>query len=221
MAIKGNIEVSCPKGCDAREVEVWSFVRGDKDAELRESLLAGELNLLVCEDCGALFYPEVSMVYCDPPAAILIFSFPESYKSDEARWRQKMREDYEHMRAVFADNHMLDVEPILVFGLEPLRNMLRQDDEMEDEVRIAEHLAKNLRLKVIGTERAYAREHKLPWRLPCAVGDGRPTLVAAVAGLKAILKANPRLSGYRRWLKTIETVGSLPPFDQRSGVMAK
>ena len=82
MALRGMIEAKCPKNCTPFETEAWSFIRGDKDETLREGILAGELNLLVCEECRSVFYPEAAVVYCDPVAELLVFSFPESYKAE-------------------------------------------------------------------------------------------------------------------------------------------
>jgi len=58
MSIKGSVEAKCPiNGCQSAEIEVYSLVRGDRDTDLRDLLKAGELNLVICQDCGAAFYP--------------------------------------------------------------------------------------------------------------------------------------------------------------------
>lgn len=214
MALRGEVEAKCPRGCGEMDAEVWSFVRGDKDLELKEALMAGELNLLICDECGQPFYADVPVVYADPKSELLVFSFPESFRKEEARWRRKMHEDYGEMRKLLSDDSSLAVEPELVFGIEPLRETLRADRDMEDEVLVAAHESKRLGLHMVAVERAYSREHGLPWGLPYkgkAAKGKAPPREAILKGLEALVDANDRLHGYARWLKRLEDGKDLPP----------
>lgn len=212
MAIKGMITAECPAGCEPVEAEVWSFVRGDVDEALRESLLAGDLNLLVCEDCGTVFMPKASVVYFDPEEDLLAFIFPESYRKEEARWREKMHVDFEEMKGVIGGSKPPS-EPIIYFGMEEAAQGMQAERDLEDEVRIAAALASELGLSIYPVDRSYARGRGLPRVLPCsAAPEGKdPTREDALKGLLVLLKANDRLAGFRRWLPHLGKVEGLPP----------
>ncbi len=212
MAIKGTIKAKCPAGCEPVEAEVWSFVRGDVDVELRESLLAGDLNLLVCEDCGEVFMPEASVVYFDPDAELLAFIFPESYRKEEPRWRKKMLADYEQMKGVIGGGKPPS-EPIIYFGIKEAARGMRAEEKLEDEVRVAAVLCPELDLWVYPVDRSYARSRDLPRVLPCSPApEGKDnTREDALKGLMVLLKTNDRLAGFRRWLSHLGESEGLPP----------
>lgn len=212
MAIRGTVIAKCPAGCEPFEVEIWSFVRGDVDSDLRESLLAGDLNLLVCEDCGEVFMPETSMVYFDPKTELLAFIFPEWYRKEEARWRKKMRADYEEMKGVIGGTHPPS-EPVIFFGMEEASRSMQKEEELEDQVRIAAILAPQQGLEVYPVDRAYARSRGLPHLLPCSPAPkGKDnTREDALKGLLILLKANDKLEGFRRWLSLLGGSEGMPP----------
>ncbi len=216
MAIKGTVKAKCPAGCEPVEAEVWSFVRGDVDFALRESLLAGDLNLLTCEDCGKVFIPEASVVYFDPNAELLVFIFPESYREEEARWRKKMQTDYEQMKGVIGGGNPPG-DPILYFGMEEASRGMRAEEDLEDEVRVAAVLCSELDLSVYPVDRAYSRSRDLPRILPCspAPGDRDLSREDALKGLMVLLKSNERLKGFRRWLSHLGESEGLPPRARR------
>ena len=215
MSFAGQIQGQCSRGCDPFEAEAWSLVRGDIDESLREMVLAGDLNLLSCPGCSELFFPEVTLIYQEPPAGLLAFVLPEAYRKDEASWREKMRRDYDQLRSSISGGMPLDAEPLVFFGLEPLRELLHAEDDLEDEVRVAKLLAKEIGLSMLPIQRSFARSHRLPHLVPVTGKRGAAfSRTAAVAGLKALLKANDRLESYARWLELIEKDASpvpLPP----------
>ena len=212
MSFKGRIEAKCPSCSETEEVEVWTFVRADMDGRLRDALLGGDLNLLCCPDCGALYYPESTVVYSDPGAELLAFIFPPSYAAEEARWRKKMREDHDEMQAALkGKTEPLLGEPLLCFGLEPFREILQADDDLEDEARVAEYLCKDLGLELAAVERAFARGKRLPCLLPVGKSGAPRTKAGVLAALSAVVKANDRLEGFSRWLEQVRAEG-LPPF---------
>ncbi|MFA6091747.1 MAG: CpXC domain-containing protein [Elusimicrobiota bacterium] len=219
MSIKGVVHVRCPKGCDEADVELWSFIHGDRDEAIRESLLAGDLNIVRCEECGTFFFPECTVVYSDQRAELLAFVFPESYAADEVRWRAKMNEDFEIMQRAFGGRMPLAETPQLLFGMESLREILQSDDDLEDEVLVARHLLEKMGWKMRPVLRSFARERRLPRLLPSkSWKEGEPFDVSAVAkALKALIQENDRLEGYARWLKSLESEVP-PPAAAKQGV---
>ncbi|MBI3549979.1 MAG: hypothetical protein HY078_13155 [Elusimicrobia bacterium] len=214
MALKGRVEVKCPRGCGEMDSDVWSFIRGDRDEELKEALIDGELNLLVCEECSGVFYAEVPFVYSDPAAQMLVFCFPDSFKAEESRWRDKMHEDYAQMKAILTDDkRSVPAEPQLLFGIEPLRVMLKADREMEIEVAVAEALCRELKLPILQVKRSFARGGGVPWVLPCRLSAKAKTatLAAVLKGLDELLARNDVLAGFQRWKVVLSSSKQLPP----------
>jgi len=208
MSFKGRIDAQCPEGCLTFQAEVWSFVRGDQDASLRDQLLGGELNLLLCETCGVAFYPEVTVVYFDPSAEHLAFVFPPAYEEEAERWKRKMAEDHEQMKAVLKDS-IVGLEPISYFGMDAIRTALQEDDDLEDEAKVAEYYCQQLKLGVHAVDRSFARQRRVPRLVPLQ-GNKEFTREAAVKGIKALLKANDRLRSFLGWEKRL-ALGETPP----------
>ncbi|MDE2291449.1 MAG: hypothetical protein KGL53_05145, partial [Elusimicrobia bacterium] len=166
MSFLGRVEGRCPQGCEPAEFEVWTFVRGDRDEDLRLALLAGELNLVICQGCGRPFFPDATLVYVDPPAGVVAFVFPEGYRADEERWRGKMHEDFASMREALGPELPLVDEPAVYFGYDEARGALQADDDREDEARVAEFLLPGLGLKAYAVDAAFARRRGLPRFVP-------------------------------------------------------
>lgn len=211
MALKGAIVAECPKGCGPTEAEMWSYIRGDVDTALREALIAGDLNIVKCIECGQLFSPDATVVYYDPGEEFLAFIFPESYRKEEARWREKMHEDYKQMKGVLEEGAGAPSEPMLLFGLEEASKHLGQDQDLEDEVGVAEFLCPDLGLSIYPVARAYARERNLPRIIPSTVKGAKATREDLLSALMILLKANDRLEGFRRWLAVLGEEEGLPP----------
>lgn len=211
MSFTGKIDGKCPGCGEDNEFEVWSFVRGDQDATLRDRLKSGELNVLECPNCGRLFAPETPWVYADPGQDLVAFVFPESFASEEGRWRAKMREDFEQMRPVTGKMGLTE-EPILFFGAAGLAELIQGLEDLEDESAVAGYVVKDLGLTLRAVRPAFARARNLPKELPVgsgAEGRGRAGLLKA---LKKLLSANDRLAGYRRWVEYLEGPGEDPPW---------
>ena len=213
MAFKGLIEAVCPKGCEPFETEVWSFVRGDKDAELRETLVAQELNLLLCPQCGTAFFPEAPVVYLDSIAELLAFIFPASYREREEYWRDKMGEDFAAMRRALGEGALADMEPRIFFGFENLSRLLEADDYQGEEREVMEFIARDLGLSLYSVSPRYARDNRVPASLPYVPGPAGATLESVAAGLEKLLGANAHLESYKAFLEAIRkgALKKLPP----------
>src|ERR1700757_1522673 len=120
MSLKGRIEAKCPNGCEPFDAELYSFIRGDTDPDLRLALKARECNLLLCDECEKPFFPEEPYIYYEPRAELLAFGFPESFRPKEKFWREKMGADFEEMRKALGPAFPLTVEPVIFFGVDAL-----------------------------------------------------------------------------------------------------
>jgi hypothetical protein len=209
-SLKGVVEAQCPNGCKPFEAQVWSLVRLDHNPELREQLMAGELNLLSCRTCRRHFYFDHTVVVHDPRIELLAFVFPAYYKDEAKKWSEKMRQDYEILER--RGGEAIDYPPVMFFGLEELRVQLEKEDDVQDEVEIARHLSKSLKLELYAVKPSVAREREIPSVLPCASngGDMRSRLLA---GLEQLLHENAYLRHYKDCLGQLQSAKdkAVPP----------
>lgn len=211
MSFQGDVEVRCPSCADEFETPVWSFVHGGTDEALREQVKARECNLLLCPRCGAAFMPEVAWIYYEPDAEILAFVFPETWRGDEAKWREKMKGDFAQMRGVLGDRLPVDVEPQVFFGQDGLGELLEREDWRIDERDVMEEYAKQLGLSVFKARPGWARAAGTPAEFPYA--GPRFARESLIAGLKALVQANDRLTAWSDFLAKFEgdRSAALPP----------
>jgi hypothetical protein len=215
MSIKGVIEARCPKGCEPFETEIWSFIHGDRNPELRETVAAKECNLLLCPTCSSAFFAEAPYIYFQPAADILFFVFPASFQVEEPRWRKKMAEDFVEFKKAMGDKLPLDLEPEICFGPEHLAAFLSEDTYRAEEVEVMEAVAQELGLSLYHVRPGFARRLGIPASLPYAPaqkGEG-VTRANLIAGLEKLLAANDRLTAYQTYLAGLRAAAdaALPP----------
>lgn len=210
MSFQGEIEARCTACKEVFEAPVWSFVHGGTDVSLRDQIKARELNLLLCAHCNEAFMPEVSWIYYEPDAELLAFVFPEAWKAEEAKWREKMGADFAQMKDTLGGKLPLDYEPEIFFGQDGLGALLEREDWRIDERDVMVEYAKELGLEVYRAGPRWARAHAAPSEFPYRGKLGRESLIA---GMKELLKANDRLTAWADFLAKFEKdpKAPLPP----------
>lgn len=211
MSFHGEIETRCPDGCEPFTTPVWSFVNGGADPELRETIKALELNLLLCPGCGKAFLPEATWIYHEPALEILAVVFPEAYKADEPKWRGKMEEDFAALREMLDFDLPLTRPPEVFFGPQGLADLLEFEDFRGEEREVMEHYARELGLSLYQASPAWAREQGAPSVVPFK-GEAA-TRQSVAAGIKDLLAANDRLTAWGDYLAVLEAdpAAALPP----------
>lgn len=202
MSFQNEIETRCLACREAFETPVWNFVSG-ADETLRNQVKARECNLLLCPNCGEAFMPDAAWVYFEPEAEILAFVFPESWREDEAKWRAKLDEDMPRVRLALGERLRADFEPVVFFGQDGLGELLEAQDWRVDERDVMVAYAEQLKLKVYRASPRWARAHAAPAELPY-VGNGAPSREGLIAGLKALVAANDRLTAWADFLAKLE-----------------
>ena len=136
--------------------------------------------------------------------------FPEAWRADEGKWREKMKSDFESMRAALGERLPLGQEPLIFFGQEGLGRLLDQEDWRIDERDVMRHFSEELGLSVYRASPAWARAHSAPLEFPHA---GKPTRDSLIAGMKALIAANDRLASWADFLADFQNdpAAALPP----------
>ena len=123
MSISQKQEVKCPVCAELCEIEVWQSIQA-ADADIKDDLLKGRVNILKCASCGASALVSVPVLYTDSEKKLMISFFPSSDESaklknfahllDEAKKSGEYAsfEDY-NLRYVSDYNSFL--EKILIF----------------------------------------------------------------------------------------------------------
>ena len=211
MSIKGVIETSCPKGCEPFDAEFWSFIHGGKSPELRELVAARECNLVVCPGCQGVFFVPAPYIYFEPAEDILAFVFPESFRAEEARWREKMHADFLELRKVLGDKMPLDMEPELYFGIDGIADLLNAETYRAEEREVMEAVAAELGLPIYRVHPGFSRRRGIPASLPFAPANGEGvTRANLIAGLEKLLAANDRLTAYADCLAALRAAADSP-----------
>lgn len=154
--------IKCPHCHEDFEAKFWSVVRGDIDIDLKEMIINGEFNLLMCPNCNKIFSYEENFVYMDPQAQILAVVLPQYYQFRDDL-TSKLKEDYEAIAKYLTTEKNIDVKPYYFYGIEELINLLTRDREIEEETDVIEFIAKEKGLKTKKIDKNYAREYDLPF----------------------------------------------------------
>jgi hypothetical protein len=202
MSISKLEEIRCPCG-EVFEAELWSAISGSEDPDLKEALLCGEINIVCCPACSEIFYAEHFIIYHDVKNEILAFVYPFSFSENAEAWIQKMKDDFANAMVDMLPEIKPDYEPIVLFGLDALVEIIRDDDEMNDESKILEYIAEEHGLMVIELIPSAARQSKLPALLPSLASKRGNLRDQVLAGLICLLEHNDRLTHYQELFKKI------------------
>jgi len=194
MATKGIFRVECSACGENFDADFWTVVRGDRDHNIKEMILLGEFDILVCPKCSVMFRHEEPFIYMDPTRDTLAFVLPEAYREKREEWIARMKADYEPVRATLADGQGISGEPLYLFGLGPLTGLLENDRDREEETEVMEFMAREEGLRLLPVKPAVARELDIPFSIPLPTDPGgRSAALKAAAGLFAKNGALPRL----------------------------
>jgi len=201
MSIKGSFQAECPSCKERFDVDFWTVISGEQDPQLKEALISGELDLLMCPACSKIFPCEETFIYQDPGKELLVFVMPAAYQGEKEKWMEKMRLDYEALKPSFEKEGVLAFEPVYCFGAAMLSDLLMRDRDAEEETEVMEFMAGERGLKRVIIRAGFARERDLPFSLPYA---GCPCRDHALAAARAISAANDALPRVKNLIKTLE-----------------
>lgn len=202
MATENYRIVRCPHCSNEFEAKFWSVVRGDIDIDLRELILNGEFNLLMCPHCEKIFKYEENFIYLDPTAEILAFVMPDYYEMREDLV-EKLKEDYLSIKDHLSAEKKLNFEPYYLFGVEQLVKLLKNDTDIQEETDVIEFICFEKKLKTKKINKIKAREKDLPFILPYSESLKKGDLLEL---LNEIYSGNKRLKRIKNLMEEIESI---------------
>jgi hypothetical protein len=195
-------EITCPCG-ETFEAELWNAINVGEDPDLKEAILSGEVNVVCCPSCGQIFYAEHFILYQDGASELLAFVYPTSFSQQASYCATKMKEDFERAMKEFLPEQRMNYQPILIFGLETLVGMIREEEEL-NEVSILEYSAKDLGLSLLRLHPSLARKRQLPRILPLLKEHNQTPRQDLIGGLKRLIDFNPHLTHFKNILQSVE-----------------
>ncbi|OGS52353.1 MAG: hypothetical protein A3J79_05115 [Elusimicrobia bacterium RIFOXYB2_FULL_62_6] len=204
MATKGVFKVKCGACGEQFDADFWTVVRGDKDLELKEMLISGEFDLLMCPHCSEMVSYEETFIYLDPGKELFVFVMPEAYRAEKAKWLEKMRSDYDTVKASLRNVGSLNFEPACFFGAAELSALLLRDRDIEEETEVMEFIAAEKKFSVVPVNPSFARAHDLPFSLPYS--GASPSRAAALAAARDIAASNDALLRVGNLLRALEAL---------------
>lgn len=214
MANKGVFRVECPHCGDSFDADFWTVVRGDRDHDVKEMIISGEFDLLLCPKCESMFQHEEPFLYLDPTRDILAIVMPESYLEKKDEWMKRMKEDYEPLRASLSAGQGITGDPLYFFGLAPLTALLENDRDREEETDVMEFMAREIGLHLLPVKPSDARDLDILFSIPMPAGlSGRAAALNAASSLRERNDAMPRLNRLVEHLSSLK--GEDLPFLKR------
>ena len=202
MSLSKLEEVKCPCG-EVFEAELWNSIDPIKNPELKEQLICGEINVVSCPLCKQIFYAEHFVLYVDTQNELIAFVYPVSFSEKRDFWNSKMETDFKKVMEGFAENDRLHYEPVLLFGLDALVNLINEFDQIEDESTVLKYTAPDLGLSVIYLHPYHARLNNLPNILPVLKDGSKDLRQEVLKGLERFIKHNEKLACYNRLYELI------------------
>ena len=122
---KQNVKCSCGKDF---EWDLWDSVNVTTDPDLKEMLLNGQMNVVVCPYCGLLFYYEKFLLYHDEKKRYLFYIYNHDCKEDREILREKAKDEYETIRQKSKNTVFVDYKIEIFYGLDELVEFVKNEE---------------------------------------------------------------------------------------------
>ncbi|MBN1383500.1 MAG: hypothetical protein JW983_01290 [Elusimicrobia bacterium] len=123
---KQPVECGCGK---TFEWTLWESINVTTDPDLKESLLNGTLNVVVCPYCGLLFYYERFLLYHDEKKRYLFYVYNHDCEEDKEVLKKKAVADCRAIRDKSEKHEIFsDYRIEVFFGLDNLVKFLKEEE---------------------------------------------------------------------------------------------
>lgn len=94
MSVTQTYTIQCPKCGERQEVELFESINVAETPELRDRLMANELNAVTCSACGFGFRVDKKLLYNDPERRLMVYWFPgheKDYRENQQQFTDMLR----------------------------------------------------------------------------------------------------------------------------------
>src|SRR5207302_6347179 len=196
-----ELDVTCEECGEEFKGTVWTAIHAGQDPKLKDILLGGELNLIMCPKCSHVAYQEHFILYQEPAAELVAYIYPSSQQNDEEFLRASMMANFREAQAVYKPKDRKDYDPILVFGLETFVEMMQAEEARAEQSQIAQAICKEKGIPYQLLRPSEARRLQTVRVFPGANREN----AEIQKGIKQLLEVNPSLDRYAQLAETVST----------------
>jgi hypothetical protein len=102
MSAGGNLDIACACGHHFK-AWIWQSANVTTSPELRDLVLAGDMNVVRCPSCGDRFHVEIPFLYHDMAAREWIWVHPAAYEEESGTVRAKALEMWDEVSRAFPE----------------------------------------------------------------------------------------------------------------------
>ncbi len=129
MSVHSENEVKCPCGREF-STQLWDAINITEDPFLKDVILNGELNVVQCPACGAIFYVEKLVIYHDIEQSLIIYIYPKDWENRSEELKEKAKRDFSMAIDVFSEKERLIHYRVEVFfGMDRLVEFIHKSNE--------------------------------------------------------------------------------------------
>ena len=199
MSSSIELDITCEACGKEFTGTVWTAIHAKQDPELKEILLGGELNLLMCPTCSHVAYEDHFILYQDPAAEVVAYIYPPSQERDAEFLRRTMMTNFKEAQEVFPPKERKDYDPILIFGLETFVEMMQEESARAEQSQIAEAICKEKGIPYQKLRPSEARRLETVRVIPGAKRENAEIL----KGIKDLLGVDPALDLYVKLAESV------------------
>ena len=204
MSTFNDIDIACEKCGHEFRGTIWTAVNARQDPELKDILLGGELNMVMCPECGHVAFQDHFVLYQDPESELVAYIYPARHEPERDTLQAQMLKGFREAQEVFEKTKRLDYDPVLVFGLESLVKMIDSEALRAAQSDVAQAVCEENHIPFTALRPSLARKRSLPRVLPVNAASKTIERASLLEGLAKLLAANPTLDLYRSLQKTVE-----------------
>lgn len=205
MSNFNDINITCEPCGEEFRGTVWTAVNAKQDPELKDILLGGELNMVMCPKCSHVGYQEHFVLYQDPAEELVAYVYPAAQQGEAEVLKVVMLQGFREAQEVYDPKDRLTYEPVLMFGLASLVDMLKTEENRAAQSQIAAEICKGHQIFYHVLRPSEARKRGLMRVIPYQPGESNRSRASVLKGLQEMLKFNPLLNLYQDLKKQVES----------------
>jgi len=202
MSAHNDLDITCGACTEEFQGTVWTAVNAKQDPELKDLLLGGELNLVMCPRCSQVFYHESFLIYHDSKEEVLAYVYPEEQAEQRDDIAGVMMKGFQEAQAGLPAKERLTYPPMAIFGLETLVELLHEEQPLVNQSDVAEAICKEKKIPYMRLSPSEARKKGWPRVLP-GQSSGEIDPIKIKKGIQQLLEADPVLDRYKTLSESI------------------
>jgi len=129
MSAFNDIDIECTNCGETFRAGTWTAVHAGEDPELKDLLLGGELNMVMCTHCSHVTHQEGFLLYQEPELELVAYVHPLEQEEQADELKKMMLKGYHDAQATLEPSLRRPYEPVLLFGLSSLAELIRERDK--------------------------------------------------------------------------------------------